>query len=84
MKKSSFLINLSRGRIVNEQDLLFILKKNIIAGYATDVFAKEKERTELFKLHNTVFTPHLGAMTYETQEEIGRILVQNINQFVKN
>ena len=84
MKKSSFLINLSRGRIVNEQDLLFILKKNIIAGYATDVFTKEKERTELFKLHNTVFTPHLGAMTYETQEEIGRILVQNINQFVKN
>ena len=84
MKESSFLINLSRGKVVKEKDLVFALKNNIIAGYATDVFEQEKEKSELFNLQNTVFTPHIGAMTYEAQEEIGKILVQHINHFVKN
>ena len=84
MKESSFLINLSRGKVVKEQDVVFVLKNNIIAGYATDVFEKEKEKSELFNLHNTVFTPHIGAMTYEAQEEIGKILVQHISDFVRN
>ena len=84
MKKSSFLINLSRGKVVKEQDLVYALKNNIIVGYATDVFEIEKEKSELFNLHNTVFTPHIGAMTYEAQEEIGKLLVQHINNFVKS
>ena len=81
MKNSSYLINLSRGEVVNEDDLIICLKNKVIAGYATDVFKKEKKKSELFNLDNSVFTPHIGAMTYEAQEEIGRILVKKINQF---
>ena len=81
MKSSSYLINLSRGEVVNERDIIICLKNKVIAGYATDVYKKERKKSELFKLDNSVFTPHIGAMTYEAQEEIGRILVKKINQF---
>lgn len=81
MKSSSYLINLSRGEVVNEEDLIFCLKNQIISGYATDVYKIEKKKSELFNLDNSVFTPHIGAMTYEAQEEIGKILVKKIDQF---
>jgi len=81
MKSSSYLVNLSRGKVVNEKDLTFCLKNKVIAGYATDVFENEKKKSELFNLDNSVFTPHIGAMTYEAQEEIGQILVKKINQY---
>tara|TARA_Y100000590_G_scaffold463104_1_gene628986 strand:+ start:1422 stop:2348 length:927 start_codon:yes stop_codon:yes gene_type:complete len=84
MKRSSFLINLSRGQVVNEKDLIYCLKNNFIAGYASDVFEHEREKSELFKLNNTVFTPHIGAMTYEAQEKIGEILIRKIDQFIEN
>tara|TARA_Y100000748_G_C15452400_1_gene471486 strand:- start:150 stop:1073 length:924 start_codon:yes stop_codon:yes gene_type:complete len=81
MKPSSYLINLSRGEVVNEEDLILCLKNQVIAGYATDVYKIEKKKSELFNLDNSVFTPHIGAMTHEAQKEIGRILVEKIDQF---
>jgi len=78
MKNNSFIINMSRGGVINEKDLYEILKNNIIAGAASDVFVKENEENPLFNLENFVATPHIGAMSYESQEQIAKILVKNI------
>jgi len=82
MKKTAFIINTSRGGVINEEDLYTALKEKIIAGAATDVFVKEKEKTPLFELDNLVVTPHIGAMTYDSQKAIAEILCENISNFV--
>ena len=70
MKKSAFLINTSRGPIVNEAELLAALKSNEIAGAGIDVFSDEPLDThhELMKLDNVIITPHIGYVTKETYE----------------
>jgi D-3-phosphoglycerate dehydrogenase len=82
MGKNAFLINVSRGNVVNESDLLYALKKGIIRGAATDVFSEERKKTPLFKLDNMVFTPHIGAMTDEAQYEIGKETINKFNHYL--
>jgi D-3-phosphoglycerate dehydrogenase len=67
MKKTSFLINTSRGPIVNEDDLIIALSTNEIAGAGLDVFEKEPlpENNKLRFLPNALLTPHLGYVTAE-------------------
>jgi len=84
MKPNSYLINVSRGGVVNEADLATALTKRIIKGAATDVYEKEKEYSPLFNLDNIICTPHIGAMTVETQEEIGKLLYNGINDWKKS
>lgn len=78
MKDTAYLINMARGGVVNEQDLYEALKKKKIQGAASDVFLKEKQENPLFALENFVATPHIGAMTSESQEQIAKILVENV------
>lgn len=78
MKNTTYLINMARGGVVNEQDLYGVLKNRRIAGAASDVFVNEKQDNPLFALDNFVATPHIGGMTFESQEQIAKILVQNI------
>jgi glyoxylate reductase len=81
MKKSSFLINTSRGKVVNEKDLAIALKKRIIAGAGLDVFEKEpiKKNHPLVKLPNIVLAPHIGSSTKETRIKMAEITVKNLN-----
>ena len=67
MKKSSFLINTSRGPIVNEDDLIIALSTNVIAGAGIDVYEKEPlpEGNKLRFLPNALLTPHIGYVTAE-------------------
>ena len=67
MKKTSFLINTSRGPIVNEDDLIIALSTNVIAGAGLDVYEKEPlpENNKLRFLPNALLTPHLGYVTAE-------------------
>jgi len=67
MKKTAFLINTSRGPIVNEDDLIIALSTNEIAGAGLDVFEKEPlpENNKLRFLPNALLTPHLGFVTAE-------------------
>ena len=67
MKKTSYLINTSRGPIVNEDDLIIALSTNVIAGAGLDVYAKEPlpESNKLRFLPNALLTPHLGYVTVE-------------------
>ena len=67
MKKTAFLINTSRGEIVNEDDLIIALSTNVIAGAGIDVYEKEPlaENNKLRFLPNALLTPHLGYVTVE-------------------
>ena len=67
MKKTAFLINTSRGQIINEDDLIIALSTNEIAGAGLDVFEKEPlpENNKLRFLPNALLTPHIGYVTAE-------------------
>jgi len=67
MKKTAFLINTSRGPIINEEDLIIALSTNEIAGAGLDVFEKEPlpENNKLRFLPNALLTPHIGYVTAE-------------------
>jgi glyoxylate reductase len=80
MKSTAFLINTARGKIVNEKDLIFALKKKIIAGAALDVFEKEPldKNHPLARMNNVVLTPHIGSSAKETRIRMAEIAVKNI------
>ncbi len=67
MKKTAFLINTSRGPIINEDDLIIALSTNEIAGAGLDVYEKEPlpENNKLRFLPNVLLTPHIGYVTAE-------------------
>ena len=67
MKKTSFIINTSRGPIINEDDLIIALSTNVIAGAGIDVYEREPlaENNKLRFLPNALLTPHIGYVTAE-------------------
>ena len=67
MKKTSYIINTSRGEIINEDDLIIALSTNVIAGAGIDVYEKEPlpENNKLRFLPNALLTPHIGYVTAE-------------------
>ena len=67
MKKTAFLINTSRGSIINEEDLIIALSTNVIAGAGLDVYEKEPlpEGNKLRFLPNALLMPHVGYVTAE-------------------
>lgn len=81
MKKSAFLVNTARGKIINEKDLVEALKKKSIAGAALDVFAQEpiNKNHPLTKIQNVVLAPHIGSSTYETRAKMAEITVKNLD-----
>lgn len=77
-----YLINIARGSVVREDDLLAALDNKTIAGAALDVFADEPNVPEaLFKMDNVVLTPHIGSATKETRKDMGDLVVANIRAF---
>ncbi len=72
MKSTAFLINTSRGDVINESDLLAALKENEIAGAALDVRTTEPpaDGDELIHLENVIHTPHAGFFSTESIEEL--------------
>jgi len=80
MKKTAFLINTARGKIINEKDLIFALQKNMIAGAGLDVFSKEpiSSNHSLSKMENVVIMPHSGSSTVETRRKMAEICVKNL------
>lgn len=81
MKKSAFLINTARGKIIKEKDLVSALKKKTIAGAGLDVFESEPigKNHPLTKISNVVLAPHIGSSTKGTREQMARITVKNLN-----
>lgn len=86
MKKSSYLINLSRGPVINENDLIATLKQNKIAGAGLDVMTNEpiEENNELINLKNTILTPHSLCWTDECFNSIATEAISSILNFFSN
>jgi D-3-phosphoglycerate dehydrogenase / 2-oxoglutarate reductase len=79
MKKDSFLVNVSRGSIVDEEALCHALKEGRIRGAALDVFEQEPPGgSPLLKLDNFISTPHMAGYTREALIETGMICVRAI------
>ena len=79
MKKRVFLINCARGGIVDEKALLWALDEGIVAGAALDVFEVEPpENFSLVKHPKVICTPHLGAATHESQENVAVKIAEQI------
>jgi glyoxylate reductase len=77
MKPSAFLVNTTRGPVVDEAALVRALEAGEIAGAALDVFEREPEVTVgLLALDNVVLAPHLGSATLETREAMGMLCVE--------
>ncbi len=80
MKKTSYIINTSRGQIINERHLIQALNRKMIAGAALDVFENEPilHHNSLLTMKNVVTLPHIGSATYQTRSKMSQIAVQNL------
>ncbi|NFR87952.1 MULTISPECIES: D-2-hydroxyacid dehydrogenase [unclassified Clostridium] len=84
MKKSAYLINCARGKVVDEVALLEALNNEVIAGAGIDVFEEEPTKNGTLINHPKVsVTPHIGAATKEAQTRIGDEVVSIIKDFLK-
>ena len=86
MKKSAFLINTSRGKIINEKDLLEALDEEIIAGVGLDVYDKEplQQDHKLRFIPNVLLLPHLGYVTAENYSKFYNQMVENLLSCLDN
>ena len=76
---TGFLINVSRGSVVDESALVTALQNNIIAGAALDVYENEPNvPDELKSMDNVVLFPHVGAATHETLFNMGELIIENL------
>jgi glyoxylate reductase len=85
MKCSAYLINTSRGQVVDERALVKALRRKWIAGAALDVFEKEPitKDSRLLKFDNVVLVPHIGSASIQTREKMAEVAANNILNVLK-
>ena len=85
MKKTAFLINTSRGPIINENDLVETLKDEKIAGVGLDVYDKEplSQDHKLRFLPNALLLPHIGYVTAENYTKFYEQMIENLEGCLK-
>lgn len=84
MKSSAFFINIGRGEIVVEEDLITVLQDGEIAGAGLDVFAKEplNEDSPLWEMENVIITPHTsGSTEHYNRRVVENILIPNLQSY---
>ena len=80
----SFLINISRGSVIDEQALIEALEQGVIAGAGLDVYPDEPNVPErLLRLDNAVLLPHLASATHETRKAMSNLVLENLMTYVK-
>lgn len=84
MKKSSYFINIGRGKTVNEKELITALKKDIIAGAGLDVFEEEPLLSDspLWQLDNVILTPHYAGWTPYYMDRVISIFCENLKAYL--
>ncbi len=84
MKPTSYIIQSSRGGIIDEPDLIWALRNNIIAGAAIDVFVTEPMiRKEFLDLENVILTPHIGCSSMESRLRSGMRVAEDVERVLK-
>ena len=78
MKRTAFLINTTRGPVVQETALIDALERGVIAGAALDVFEREPLIPDGLRRDNVVLAPHLGSASVETRTKMAMIAVENV------
>jgi len=79
MKDSAYLVNTSRGPVIDEEALVHALKNKTIKGAALDVFEDEPRlKPGLADLENVILTPHIASGTEETRQAMSRIAAENV------
>ena len=85
MYKCPYLINSSRGGLINNNDLLEALKNNKIKGYASDVFDPEPiDLNNPILKENVIILPHIGANTKEALDKMANAIIDGIDAYIKN
>jgi lactate dehydrogenase-like 2-hydroxyacid dehydrogenase len=83
MKPGAYLINTSRGPVIDENALVEALKNGVIRGAALDVFEFEPKLAEgLAELENVIITPHIASASEETRNKMSEIAAQNVIDFL--
>ncbi len=83
--KSGVLINIARGTVVNENDLIQALQQGVIKGAALDVFPQEPViHPALRELDNVLLTPHIASATHETREGMANNVLENLLAYFSN
>ncbi len=80
MKTSAFVVNVSRGPVINENELISALNNHLIAGAGLDVFATEPVdiKSPLLFMENVLATPHIAGVTEQNYVAIGELVKENI------
>ncbi len=81
MKKSAFLINTSRGGVIDQEALAAALREGRIGGAALDVFEKEPPTGAILTAPNTILTPHIGGQTEEAQVNAIAVIGEKVKAF---
>lgn len=84
LKKRAILINTSRGEIINESELIKLLKKNRLVAVGLDVFENEPNLNEkLLKFTNVIVLPHIGSATQEARNAMAELAIKNVVNVLK-
>jgi glyoxylate reductase len=80
MKNTAFVINTSRGQIIDQRALIKALRNRWIAGAGLDVYEKEPicSSNALLRMNNVIILPHIGSATYQTRSKMARVAAENI------
>ena len=84
MKETSFLINIGRGDVINEKDLIKALKKGWIAGAGLDVFETEPlpDSSPLWEMDNVILTPHVSGFTPYYDDRAVDLFITNLHRYL--
>ena len=86
MKTSSYIINIGRGSLINENHLISAIENNNISGATLDVFAKEPlpPDSKLWSLENLILFPHSASTTYDENKRIVSLFCKNAELFMND
>ena len=86
MKDNAFIVNVGRGSLINEQDLVKALKKGWIAGAGLDVFEEEPlpKSSPLWQMDNVILTPHISGFTPHYDERATDLFIENLRRYLTN